>query len=73
LRKVEHEQVKEYDLEESVERQRAIEEADRGKKKAEKVLKKQAKKDASEKARMDTMDDGAMSALGFGAFGSSKK
>jgi hypothetical protein len=73
LRTKEHEQVREYDLEESVERQKALEEKERVKKKEEKGLKKQAKKDADDKVRMEGMDDGAMAALGFGAFGSSKK
>ncbi len=73
LRTKEHEQVREYDLEESVERQKALEEKERVRKKEEKVLKKQVKRHAEDKAKMDSMDGGTMAALGFGAFGSSKK
>ena len=73
LRTREHEQVKEYDLDESVERQRALDERERARKKEDKIAKKQAKRDVQEAGRKGAMDEDTMASLGFGAFGSSKK
>lgn len=61
------------DLDESVEKQRALEQAEKERRRAEKTARKQAKRQQEIDSSRMADDEAAMAALGFGKFASTKR